>query len=692
VRKIQQTNNLLRGELSSIEAAAPTSKAYQSGCVKVRGFDIRPSGLTPMRIPSTAQGKPAKYRATQYRGAYYIRNTSDPLVQDWATLPAEDPTYYRSLPSKLIDISLAGGPRAGFTDKGSQYYQEFKDSGRYDQDRGGAVARLIDFTGHSSSSTTDLQARTLVLTKDTKIYRGFSTCFGMNFAHSAGFDDNAPELTGWGAHARRTISRQNGNGVEHFTVYGAARGGGHDRAKKDINILGDSIWIEQEVVLLYEVLPAGIYRFDQDITLVGTTKMFKDAPQQRWYDARIHHYNGVFGTTTATVNFPEDRKWAEADDGLVLFWGAGSAAEAAGPWTLPSNTKLGTVPASAFWFTSRTTIVGSRRFGPAQFEGDSQLFGASAISKMGGSNDDGRIIPSTNITADAAYCLKLEGGVVWFEQVMEGILIGTRTGEYLLQNHQVNPILSGGAALPRISSVGSPGIPETADGNLLSASANLAGDVFYISTFGITTLDFTNEGQTYLPRNLEFKGRRFSGHRATSLASSQTEHCLYVAFDDGSLWKVWPDLAALAEVPITMDAGAKLEGVFQRDGEARLLITAADGSRIDVPTAVASCRDCYLEPTAFGRAPGTRAQIRKVTITGASLLAGEVQIRGKWVPIPITPDDLTAGGITGQVSFLVSDTPAPEGQGKTVPFRFLLADSDIIDPGTISGITVDMEV
>lgn len=681
VRRLQQQNTLRRGELPKTETAAPMSKAYSQGCEEVRGFDIFESGLAPMRVPvASDESRALTFRAHFFKGGYYLRNTSTAIGLDNASLPVEAATLYKSLDNKLKEMTLAGQLRAAPSDTAAVDYVEVRDSGRYDTDRGNTYGKLID-------SAASADARTLIITRPTKIYRGFYP--------GASLGTGAGAFSGWGVHGKRKHREIGwwetlGAGAEGFSnttvETGILRGSGHNKLS-DVQLNGlknDHVSVEQWLEIYSETLTPGIYQFTEDVFFVGTAKMFATVPYTRNYAI-----SASYGNASVTCGVVEDKSWCNEDGALILAWGqiTTPTTHHTGAWTLPAFTKLATIGQLSFWFTSRTIIAGSRRFGPCSIESDGESFGATATGLMGGSSDNGRVMPTGAVIASDPYTLKVQGGVVWFEEVKDGILIGTPSAEFLLASPQVNPAV-GGAAVQKLSAIGSPGHPD----DILSQSANLAGDVFYVSRFGITTLDFSNEGQVYLPKNVEFKGRRFEGQICTSISAAVVEHCLYLTFSDGSLWKLWPALGAMAEVPLSIPATYKLHGVTNRDGETYLVIVKPDGARYICPTAQARAPESYLRTTAFGRGAGTRAQVKRLHLTAKGLKSGQVCIEGgPWRAVPLTSDDVL-DGMTGTKEFFVSDRPASIGRGKTVEFKFVFADDEMTEPGILEAIGVEMEV
>jgi hypothetical protein len=686
MKRVTQMNSLRRGELSGLEASAPLTKAYIQGGEEVRGFDISSEGLAPMKIPVASEGKDFEYLTNSYRGKYYISN-SVVASGTVAAIPTEAGMLYKALDSKVGTL-ISSAMRATPTDTSASDYLDYRDAGKWDIDRTLSTGKLID----GAASADD---RTVIITRKTTIYRAFWPCKAIG--------EGTSDVTGsWGIHAKRRVVKTDWDtnlfgGTESYhnyddTYYGCARGSGYAvRVEtKDGYLEKNNARSEQWLELLSIELPPGVYRFTGDIYLVGKAKMFKTAPQDRSYSITVTNY-AANGSTTMT----EDRSWCDKEDAYVMAWGGES--EIVNPTTHtsafvpPTYVKLDFPGTLSFWFTSRTIVAGSRRFGACQLEGDAEMFGATQVDAMGGSDsgDHGREVPTTStVIASSPYCVKVHGGASWYEEVASGILIGTPSAEYVLSNHQVNP-LTGGASLQKISAVGCVGKSDFR----VSISANLAGDVFYLSRYGITTLDFSNEQQVYLPRNFEFRSRRFS--KVTSIASSVSEACLYFVTDAGALWKLWPKTGSLALVPVSIPTGRKIIGVFSVAGDAYILAqkTVAEGNGLyTCPVAQARAEESYIRTTAFGRTPRSRTQIKRLLISGYGLKAGEYRIQGgSWTGIPLTATDVT-DGFSGTKEFYVSDRPGDPGEGKTVEFRFVSQTDGGIDPGTLEAIGVEMEV
>jgi hypothetical protein len=446
------------------------------------------------------------------------------------------------------------------------------------------------------------------------------------------------------------------------------------------------------ISLYSEELAPGTYEFNAgtDIYLIGTPGMFRDSPQAHTY-SQSYNYWGASGSLTIT----EDRTWC-GNDAIIIGYNqiVNPANQHTGGWQglAALYTKKSSASDSSFVFTSKTSLIGSRRFGAAQYNFNpenlaaTKIAGSTAGVGLGDQADGGRSIPTAVPAASDAYVLKIEGGVVWFEEIIDGIIVGSPTGEFVVRNHQVCASYQGGASIQRISSIGSPGNAD----DIFSQSARLAGNVYFISHFGITTMQFSTESQNYLPKNFESKGRRFDGEVLTSIAASVEERCLYFVTNRATMWKLWPETGALAQLPLTFPSGAALRGVFTRASAPNVYVAIQKSNGSIYISALYSVRvtTSYLRTTAFGRYPGARAIVKKLLITGVAMKSGKYRLAGgDWKAFLSLSDTLS--GFTGTKEIWVSDSPGKPGAGKTVEF---IIDGALENAGILTGISVEMEV
>ena len=659
---VTERNTGAAGQLPATEAQAKLTKRYANGLKVARGVDIVPGeGIRPGKGPG--QGSfafsPIQYRADLIRGSFHLRNSTIGVGLDNPFFPLSDSgSEGPPITSALSSALSQGNFRARFDPADGANYYDFL-GGRVDMNKttlsgGGAITPAIP-SGTIVSVVTPF-----------KYYRGMRP--GLRPGVDGSLTVPGWSMVGtfhgwWTKHTGFTSD----SGNDYYTVL--CRGSAPQADDHGSGFTGLAIPYGVDVhgttSLTEFVIQPGVYLVTQDIYLIGDARMFTKYPLAAGVNnafqgtAIIYRANNFSVTVSASMAIGS---LDAADQHWVLGYGAIDDPGGGGidTGTAEFTRTLQTVTSTSFWFKGRTVVVGERRFGRASLDASEIYLGASAIG-------DGTDRDTAPVLDSAAYAVALDSGLVWLESNRLGIVLGTATAEYVLENIQVK----GQLALQKISNVGTSALPN----DLMSVSATLEGNVYFLSNYGLTTLPFSQEAQAYLPHHFKFEGLA-TGH-PTALAASFAERCLYVTFTDETLWKIWPETGAIAQVNVP-DNPSKLRGVVSRDGAVFCVFSEyspTDASYIGDYFAKANevrVGQSVVETTAFGRAPDTRARIVEISLDLVATKGGTYEVAGSAKParpIPYTQPEADLGATGTKRIRPVSIVSKPgDGQGVRLTF------------------------
>ncbi len=452
--------------------------------------------------------------------------------------------------------------------------------------------------------------------------------------------------------------------------------------------------------------PKGWLQFPSaDLTIVGKAAMFRGAPSlaQYSYSRTVNHHGDLGGVYDSDVSVAVDTNNDSPSvesilDYTVLSWGVppvpvddttmpGKDA----PWTASTSAEV--AAKSFFFMTTRTAVIGARRFGKAMYTDtaaatikDDRNVGIGATQVNHGATR------SIGTLATDAYFLTLESGVPeWWEPTYQGVIVGTAVAEHVLSAEQINPGVSGGASTRKISSVGTPLFCD----DRRAISCQLGGAAFFCAHRGIATLTFSQERQMYLPNLVDFVTMGYG--QPLSVAASRSLGVIVAVTATIIVW-MNPQTGGIttARIPTqTNPADGKtytLYGVDTVDGEPLFVWINTEGTVTYLESRLsASARGrAFFRTSRFGAFAGKSPSITGLWLTLNNTRGGRARVAAPryngveqpWQELRFTQveygdkdsaDSDNPTGFSGvmDMSSVVTDVVGGENEGKAIEIEFL---------------------
>lgn len=611
MKKLEQANTFSFGELNELDANTPGSEAYQNGCEELRGFDILPGrGVKIGRSPDHNAGRAPRYPYVLYEDKKLIRNSNptDTAIET-TTVPSDLPissirdlAYYvnQALSSRNYGMAI----EAGDTLPEGYKRDDYLESGHASILKAGITPCIPANTVFFVGNTIDIYAA-VNNTRGYEIY----TQRGKN-----GLDPDAIQDAKWGLFIQRTGVDILSPSKPRFNCWSFTNS---TKPYRKLESGSTQEKFSQSAVSV-KLSSGQYYKASADIYLAGKAKAFLGKTgftiiedREAWvFEFRTPGLT-MGGKSYGEENIPgyvvgNARGWVNPSPKSELQ-------DAWFPAAVDPSVNQGTP--GAFLFTDYTFMWRSRRVGAAQFQG---VFGVGATGYNGALWDPNNRVVGTG--ANSPWFTSLDGPVAWIEPAYQGIFVGTEAGEYIITDPYNNPPI-----VRKISSNGCPAVKAQRPYDILARrSCQFQGTIYYISNFGISTMSYSQEGQTYVPQHFDIRYRRWGNAKLTSLAAALEERCLYLSFDDGQVWKLWPESGGVAQVWLPPKSVLNLTHVFSRNGYAYGL--GADGNEYDMTAQQAE--ESYLRTTAFFRVVDVTARTKRILVRLHESMGGQYRVGG----------------------------------------------------------------
>lgn len=704
-QRIVQTNTLQAGALGDVDRNRPGSPRYASGCDIAE--NVIPQGGVLTIAPGYSPMVDYTYRSNMMPPpdqVYYLRNAAASVQTgpDCATIPS-DAVVAGKLSDKITAALAAGtywAKKSGdngvgsyfdtsgtpFTGTNTSFWQS-TDHNSLEGDGKIKYVRAFKFT----NAKTGRDEWGIVCKKVTS-RQDKSWGFDLVGLAQIRNEDSAPTLVlGRG---NLTVSAKNTAKTEGTNPFNGS--------KYTIKTSELTAIVKVEPVI-YQ-MPSGWFKDpSNDVTIVGKMSMFSGAPNITEYSYTAANINTAQANSVTVKTDNNAPSIVGLEDVWVLYYGSPAAGSVPDDYVVGKDAAITVTPGvttatggKRYYFqTTRTIVMGARRIGKAQYYDsgsvaatntqDDRNSGIAATGTASGASN----IPGT--LATDPWFLTFDTPVQWYEQTYSGLVVGTTSAEYILQNEQLAPTAStSGVTSKRISSVGT----HLSTNDRVAISAQLNGNILFCTHRGVSVMTFSTERQQYLPQLIDTVTAGFGV--PMSIASSKKYGVIFVYTNLSKIVCINPDTGGITIITDSTkrDAGGveyQIYGLDTIDGEPRVVWVSKTGTLTYKMSGLSGYTNstALIRSSRFGAMTGKNglvvsAYVSLVNAAGGRVRVGAGQYQAKefnWVELPyilgqVDPNgyQLQAGEtpklFTGVVKVDLVDTADNPSEGKAIELQF----------------------